>query len=156
MENKDAEASLVKKMMFSYFANNKRPGNVGIRKRWEAQIMDDLVKFDIRNWRRDTRDRVKWREFINRHVACRPVQRNINETIYQYKVSADRRRSEEAAKTGGTGPRKTTEVLAKNTNGSYACPKCQKTFKPQGITGHVKSCAANWCKKNKIQGCCKV
>ncbi len=75
--------------------------------------MDDLVKFDIRNWRRDTRDRVKWREFINRHVACRPVQRNINETIYQYKVSADRRRSEEAAKTGGSKKHKRVVCVPK-------------------------------------------
>ena len=33
MENNQGEASLSKKVMFSYFPNEKRPGNVGIRSR---------------------------------------------------------------------------------------------------------------------------
>ena len=72
MENEDWEASMAKKMMFSYLPDEKRPSNAGIRKRWEAKIMDDLAKFDIRNWRRETHDRDKWREIINRRVQSHP------------------------------------------------------------------------------------
>ena len=151
MENEYGEASLTKKMMFSYFPDERRPSNAGIRKRWEAKIMDDLAKFDIENWRRETRDRDKWREVINRRVQYHPVQENIGAVIHAHKVSTDRKRAEEAAKARGSGPRKVTEILGRNTNGSYACPKCHKIFKPQGITGHVKSCAASWCKKNKVK-----
>ena len=68
-----------------------------------------------------------------------------------YKTGADNKRAEGAAKARGAGPRKVTEVLMKNTSGSNMCPKCQKTFKPQGITGHMKLCASDWCKKNKIK-----
>ena len=151
MEGEDGEASLTKKMMFSHLPDDKRPSNIGIRKRWEAKIMEDLVKFDIRNWRRETRDRDKWRALINRRVQSHPVQENIKEVIHALKISADKRRTEEAAKARGSGPRKVTEILVRNTNGSYACPKCQKLFRPQGITGHVKSCTPSWCKKNKIK-----
>ena len=156
MDNDKGEPSLVKKIMFSYFPNDKRPSNVGIRKRWEAKLMEDLVIFDIRNWRRDTLDRDKWRELINKHVWSRPTDRNMKEIIHRYKANSERRRTEEMAEARGAGPRKVTEVLAKNTVGSYTCPKCRKLFKPQGITGHVKSCATNWCKRNNIQGCNKV
>ena len=57
MENNQGEASLSKKVMFSYFPNEKRPGNVGIRKRWEVKITNDLEKCNVKNWRRETKDR---------------------------------------------------------------------------------------------------
>ncbi|CAF0997471.1 unnamed protein product [Adineta steineri] len=40
--------------------------------------------------------------------------------------------------------------LMKNPDGEYNCPnaQCGKTFKPQGITPHVKSCAKEWLKQN--------
>ena len=57
LENEDGETPLAKKMMFSFISDDKRPSNVGIRKRWESKIMDDMDRLGIRNWRRDTRDR---------------------------------------------------------------------------------------------------
>ena len=85
--------------------------------------MDDMDRLGIRNWRRDTRDREKWRGLINRHVTNGLVQKNIKEIIHGYKINADNRSAEEAAIACGVGPRRVTEVLMKNTNGFYACPK---------------------------------
>ena len=62
MENNQGEASLSKKVMFSYFPNEKRPGNVGIWKRWEVEITNNLEKCNVKNWRRETKDRGLWRE----------------------------------------------------------------------------------------------
>jgi hypothetical protein len=115
LENEDGETPLAKKMMFSFISDDKRPSNVGIRKRWESRIMDDMDRLDIRNWRRDTRDREKWRSLINRHVTNGPVQKNIKEIIHGYKIGADNRRTEEAATARGAGPRKVPEVLMKST-----------------------------------------
>ena len=49
MENNQGEASLSKKVMFSYFPNEKRPGNVTIRKRCEVKITNDLEKCHVKN-----------------------------------------------------------------------------------------------------------
>jgi predicted nucleic acid binding AN1-type Zn finger protein len=84
-------------------------------------------------------------------VNTGPVQKNIKEIIHGYKIGADNRRVEEAAIAREAGSRKVPEVLVTNSNGSDACPECQKTFKPQGITGHMNSCTPIWCKKNKIK-----
>jgi ribosomal protein L37AE/L43A len=71
--------------------------------------------------------------------------------VYRYKKhSAQRRKSDLAALTGSTR-RKVTEILVKE-NEHYRCPGCKRSFKPQSITNHVKSCVAakTWCKRNKI------
>ena len=78
--------SLTKKMMLSYLPDERRPSNVVIRKRWEAKVMDDLTESHVRNCRRETRDRDKWRELVIRHVQSHPVQVNIQEIIHAYKV----------------------------------------------------------------------
>ncbi|CAF0784330.1 unnamed protein product [Didymodactylos carnosus] len=142
--------ALVKKIMFSYFPGDKRPGNGGIRQRWENKIMDDIDKFGIRNWRKDTRDRNIWRVLINRHVQSTPVASNIKSIIQEYKDSANRRRSELAI-LHGAAQRKVTEVLVKGSNNSYECPNCQKKFKAQGITGHIRAYAPQWRKNNNIK-----
>ena len=139
MKGGDGDASRTKRMMFSYLPDDKRPSNIVIRKRWEAKIMEDLAKCDIRNWRSETRDRDKWRALINRRVQSHSVQENIKEVIHALKISADKRRTEEAVKARGSEPRKVMEILVRSTNGSYACPQCQK------------SCTPSWCKKNKIK-----
>ena len=60
MENNQGEASLSRKVMFSYFPNEKRPGNVRIWKRWEVKITNDLEKCNMKNWRRERKDRDLW------------------------------------------------------------------------------------------------
>ena len=60
MENNQGEVSLSRKVMFSYFPNEKRPGNVRIRKRWEVKITNDLEKCNVKNWKRETKDRDLW------------------------------------------------------------------------------------------------
>jgi hypothetical protein len=77
MNKEDNEPSSVRKIMFSYYPNVKRPRNSGIKKRWEDKIEDDLNKCQIYNWRRDTLVRDKWRELINKSVQVKPVHSNI-------------------------------------------------------------------------------
>ncbi|CAF1092343.1 unnamed protein product [Adineta steineri] len=45
---------------------------------------------------------------------------------------------------------KIIDRLTKNPDGEYNCPnvQCGKTFKPKGITPHVKSCRKEWLKQN--------
>ena len=118
-----------------------------------ASLTEDLEKLNIRNWRRETLDKDKWRGTINRFVHSNDPSSNIPEVVQQYKQKADKRR----AASNVPLPPKITEVLIKkglkNTDGTYTCPnsKCtRRTFKSQGITRHVKACAPEWCKKHKI------
>ncbi|CAF2924283.1 unnamed protein product [Rotaria sp. Silwood2] len=150
MEYDDNRVSLMKKSMFSYFSGSKRPGNVGIRKRWEDKIIEDLEKFGIKNWRKDTRLRDKWRQLINQNVGINPAHVDIKNILLDYKKRTQKRRSQESAAKRGIIQRKVAEILNKDNNNYYTCPKCGSRFKPQGITGHVKSCAKLWCKKHKI------
>ncbi|CAM4965829.1 unnamed protein product [Rotaria socialis] len=110
MENENGP-HLVKKIMFSYFPGEKRPTNTGIRKRWENKIMDDIEKFDIKNWRKDTKDKDRWREIINRHVTMNPVPSNIKSIIQEFKDLSKKRRAEELAISHGKPQRKATGVL---------------------------------------------
>jgi hypothetical protein len=64
----DEGPRLVKKTMFSYFPDSRRPRNAGIHKRWEDKIMDDIGKCNISNWRRGTLNKDQWRALINRQV----------------------------------------------------------------------------------------
>jgi hypothetical protein len=155
MENIGGDGpSLVKKIMFSYFPDSKRPRNAGVRKRWEDKIMDDISKCHIRNWRRDTLNKEQWRALINKHVHVKPVHWNLKAIIHEYKDRAKKRRANDVAKANRqmavTARVKVTEVLTKNQHSEYTCPKCRKSFKPQGVTNHVKSCAEDWCKNNGI------
>ncbi len=62
LNKEDNEPSLVRKILFSYYPNEKHPRTGGIKKRREDKINDDLAKCQIHNWRRDTLLREKWRE----------------------------------------------------------------------------------------------
>jgi hypothetical protein len=153
MMNSENEPSVVKKITFSYFPEEKRPGNIGIRKRWVDKVKEDIEYCQIKNWRKDSVNRDLWRELINKNVQARPVHRNIKEIIYKYKQKAVNRRNDDLAASHGVIKRKVTEILVKNTNNHYVCPGCVMEFKPQGITNHVKSCvnAQVWCKNSRIK-----
>ncbi|CAF3152656.1 unnamed protein product [Rotaria sp. Silwood2] len=147
------EPSLIKKIMFSYFHGEKRPRNIGIRKRWEEKVVHDIDALGIKNWRRLTLEKDRWREAINRNTQVKPVHYQIKEITFEYKRRAIDRRNKELAVIRGVGHRKATDVLVKNINNLYKCPGCGKQFKPQGITNHVKACfkSKDWCKKNRIK-----
>ena len=51
MIDEDSEPLLIKKIMFSFYGDSKRPGNVGIFKRWEDRIKEDLDILKIHNWK---------------------------------------------------------------------------------------------------------
>jgi len=138
--------------MFSYFHNEKRPGNMGRFNRWEDKVLKDLNQLQIYNWRRLAHDRQKWREIINRNVYTKPVTANIKDIIFHYKQKAVKRKQKNLAAINGVVNYKVTEVLIK-TNNRYTCPGCKLTYKPQGITNHVKSCgnAGTWRIQNRIK-----
>ena len=151
--NPDGSPSLIKKAMFLYFSNEKRPNNLGRYKRWEDKILKDINDLHIYNWRRLVHDRKEWRVIINQNSYARPVFSNIKDVIYKYKKEAVQRRNIGLAAFNNSIQHKVTDILTKHNN-LYECPGCKSNFKPQGITNHVKSCAGakQWCKQNKIIG----
>ncbi|CAF5094844.1 unnamed protein product, partial [Rotaria sp. Silwood1] len=84
--------------MFSYYPHTKRPRNHGIRKRWEDKISEDMGKFEIRNWRRQTLDRKQWRQLINKHTQYQPVSLDVTTVVQQLKQQAQIRRQAMATK----------------------------------------------------------
>ena len=146
MNNPDGSSSLVKKTMFSFYPESKRPLHSGVRKRWQDTITDDLAQVDIKNWRRQTMDRKNWRASINKKTQVQPPAANLAEIVKQFKQRADDRRATAAL----PPPPRVVELLRKNTDRTYTCPRCNVGFMPQGITKHVKSCAKQWCKLNRI------
>ena len=140
MKGENDEPSLIKKIMFSYYKDSKRPGNAGTFKKWKGRIQDDLEKMNIYNWRRETLDRDSWRKTINLCTQVKPPMPDILKIIQQVKQRAVQRRA-----TTLSPPAKITELLCRRNNNTYTCPNCKKQFKPQGITNHTRSCAKKWC-----------
>ncbi len=147
MMNEDDKPALIKKIMFSFYGDSKRPRNVGTCKKWEDRIKDDLDNLNIRNWRRATLDRDTWRKTINQYTLAKPPAPDILDIIQQVKQRTVQRRTAAL----NPPPPKVTEFIPRNNNKTYTCPNCKKEFKPQGITNHVKSCAKIWCQKNGVQ-----
>ncbi|CAF4499732.1 unnamed protein product [Rotaria sp. Silwood2] len=139
--------TLVNRKFRSSVEDVRRPRNSCVRKRWEDKILDDLDQCQIRNWRKVTLDRDKWRETINKNAQVKPPSTSITETVQHFKQRAQDRRT--LARNGS--PRKVTEILTRTVNNNYNCPRCKKSYRPQGITNHVRSCAMEWCKQNGIQ-----
>ena len=153
MESNYGEAPLSKKVIFSYFPNEKRTGSVGIWKRSEVKITNDLKKCNVKNWRRETKDRYLWLETINAKVKTTPANPKTKQIVQDYKMRTEERRSNKKKAEQSKAPWKFVEVLVKksNNNNMYICPNCKKKFKPQGITGYVRSRAKACCKKNNIE-----
>ena len=147
MIDEDSEPLLIKKIMFSFYGDSKRPRNVGIFKRWEDRIKEDLDILKIHNWRRATLDCDSWRKTINQYTLVKPPAPDILDIVQQVKQRAVQRRTAALL----PPPPKATEVIPRNNNKTYTCPNCKKEFKPQGVTKHVKSCAMKWCRKNGIK-----
>ena len=147
MMDTDGEPSLVKKIMFSFYGDSKRPRYAGTCKKWEDKIKEDLDSVKIHNWRRATLDRDTWRKTINQHTLVKPPAPDILDIIQQVKQRAVQRRTAALL----PPPPKVTEVIPQNNNKTYTCPNCKNEFKPEGVTKHVKSCAKKWCQTNGIQ-----
>ena len=92
-------------------------------------------------------------ETINAKVKTTPANPKTKQIGQDYKKRTEERRSNEKKADQSKAPRKVVEVLVKNSNNNNmcTCPNCKKKFKSQGITGHVRSCAKAWCKKNNIE-----
>lgn len=144
LNKEDNEPSLVRKIMFSYYPNVKRPRNGGLKKIWEDKIADDLKKCQIHNWRRDTLCRDRWRAVINKPVQVKSIHNNIKNIVQESKNMTVKRRI-------SVHRIKVTEALERYQNNTYRCPKCTRSFKPQGINNPVRTCAKDWCIQNKIR-----
>ncbi|CAF3297940.1 unnamed protein product, partial [Rotaria sp. Silwood2] len=109
MQTEDNEPSIVKKAMFAYFPQSVKPPNFGNRKQWQDKISEDLQKFNIRNWRRETLNRDKWRDKINKYAHSNVPSSNIPEVVQKYKQKSQQRRTTANA----PSPPKVTDILAK-------------------------------------------
>ena len=80
---------------------------------------------------------------INAKVKTTSANPKTEQMVQDYKKRTEERRSNEKKVDQSKAPRKIVEVLVKNSNNNnmYTCPNCKKKFKPQGIAGHVRSCA---------------
>jgi hypothetical protein len=146
MVHDNGQPSTIKKVMFSYYPDSTRPRNAGVQKRWQDRIKSDLDHYNIRNWRRETLDRDKWRSTINRAAHVKPPVPNILDIVQQFKQRSTARKAASTA----PPPPKVVELIPRNVKSTYTCPQCKKEFKPQGITKHARSCAKQWCKTNGI------
>ena len=150
--NQDGHPALIKKTMFAFFHNEKRPNNMGRSNGREDRVLKDIDELRIGNWRKTTLDRRRWREAINRNVHIKPINKNIKSIVCEYKNRATQRRKTDLAASSRLLRPKVTEILAKENN-RYRCPGCERYFKPQGITNHIRACtqATTWCKKDNIR-----
>ncbi|CAF1475500.1 unnamed protein product [Didymodactylos carnosus] len=144
MEDVEKKPKLLKKVMFSYFPDARRPQNAGVRKRWEDKIADDIAKFGIKNWRRETMDKDKWRQIINKYVQIKPVHSNIQKLVHEYKELANRRRAEELARSSqdNTTSTVTSQTPPMSTGVvTNICPNCGQVCKNQrGVKIHRRTC----------------
>lgn len=130
------EPMLPKKLLFSYFPNTRRPQHHGIRKRYEDKIKSDLEQSNITNWRRDTMDRNKWRQIINRPVQVLTTSSSIKQTVHNYRQRALRRRAKET--TQSTQP---ATLAPPPTRKSNECPNCNRICKNElGVKIHRRTC----------------
>jgi hypothetical protein len=94
------------------------------------------------------------RNWLQRIISgCRRILRFQNRHSTATMQISLQRPSTATTRTRNTGratPLRVTQILPRNSNQTYACPECQRPFRPQGISNHVKSCAWEWCRTNRI------
>jgi hypothetical protein len=94
MNNDQNYPMLTKKILFASFKDVKRPPH-GVKLRWKDKIMRDINASNIKNWRRETQDRDKWRKAINHGVTYNIVQTDATRIVREYKERAANRRARE-------------------------------------------------------------
>lgn len=92
MNNDQNCPMLTKKTIFASFKDVKRPPH-GIKLRWRDKIMKDITASNIKNWRRETHDKDKWRKAINRDVTYSTVHTDVTRTVREHKERAANRRA---------------------------------------------------------------
>ena len=94
MNNDQNSPMLTKKTLFASFKDAKRPPH-GIKLRWKDKIMKDITISNIKNWRRESLDKDKWRKTINRDVKYNTIQTHATRIVREYKERAANRRAQE-------------------------------------------------------------
>ena len=90
MHNDQDSPMLTKNTLFASFKDAKRPSR-DVKLRWRDKIMRDINTSNIKNWRRETQDRDKWRKTINHGVTYNVVHTNTTRVIREHKERATNR-----------------------------------------------------------------
>ncbi|CAF3565234.1 unnamed protein product [Rotaria sp. Silwood1] len=94
MDNDQNCPMLTKKTLFASFKDTRRPPH-GIKLRWKDKIMKDINISNIKNWRRETHDKDKWRKTINRGVTYSIIHTDVTRIVREHKERAANRRARE-------------------------------------------------------------
>jgi hypothetical protein len=94
MNNDQNSPMLTKKTPFASFKDVKRPPH-GVKLRRKDKVMRDINASNIKNWRRETQDRDKWRKTINHGVTYNIVHTDATRIVREYKERAANRRARE-------------------------------------------------------------
>ncbi|CAF5212401.1 unnamed protein product [Rotaria magnacalcarata] len=142
MNNEEDQPMLPKKILFSSFADAKRPPH-GVKLRWKDKIAKDLTMCEIKNWRREVQDKEMWRKTINKEVKSTTVRSDAAHVIHEHKERAKKRRTDERLldynKKMNTPPSTTTVI-----NVDATCSICGRTFKSKlGTNIHKRVCIQN-------------
>jgi hypothetical protein len=95
----------------------------------------------LRNW---------LQRIISRCMRILGFQNRHSTATVQRSVKRPSRATTKTRNTGRATPLRVTQILPRNSNNNYTCPKWQQPFWPQGISNHIKSCAPEWCRTNGI------
>ncbi|CAF1113431.1 unnamed protein product [Rotaria magnacalcarata] len=142
MNNEEDQPMLPKKVLFSSFADAKRPLH-GVKLRWKDKIAKDLTMCEIKNWRREVQDKEMWRKTINKEIKSTTVRSDAAHVIHEHKERAKKRRTDERLldynKKMNTPPSTTTVI-----NVDATCSICGRTFKSKlGTNIHKRVCIQN-------------
>ena len=96
MNNDQNSPMLTKKTLFVSFKDEKRPP-YGVNLRWRDKIMKDINVSNIKNWRRETQDKNKWRKTINHGVTCSIVHTDTTSIVREHKEKAMNPRARETS-----------------------------------------------------------
>ena len=155
MNNDQNSPMLTKKTLFASFKDVKRPPH-GVKLRWRDKIMKDINVSNIKNWRRETQDKDKWRKIINYGVTYNIVHTDITRIVREHKEKAIHRRVRETP--SHQIKQNTTRPVPNNmapTNDDAKCTQCGKICKNRkGLKIHQYTCVKKTLidKKADIQG----
>ena len=131
MDDEKGHPMLPKKVLFSTFTNAKRPPH-GVKLRCRDKIAKDLTTSDIKNWRREVRNKEEWRKTINQEVMATIVRSDAAQIILEHKEKAIKCRINE-------------RLLSYNkiqiVSDDATCPQCGRTFKNEcSVKIHKRNC----------------
>ncbi|CAF1000279.1 unnamed protein product [Rotaria magnacalcarata] len=139
MNKEEDQSMLPKEVLFSSFADAKRPPH-GVKLRWKDKITKDLTVCEIKSWRREVQDKEMWRKTINKEVKSTTVRSDAAHVIHVHKESAKKRRADERlldCNKKMNNPSSTPTII----NVDTTCSLCGRTFKSKrSMNIHKRVC----------------